>query len=356
MMNGSAPTISIDSTYHTDVPALVESVDFGSDGLRYRRLDVRSQLERFNSPVWFHAMSNERIAGVYVLDRRDLLLHGKQVTGYYRGVLAVGSHWQGQGVGRQLVQSAKQWMASQVQDSQMQDKSIISYGCIDQSNTRSLQLLRSSGAATGPALSMYMMYRQWPRKTCELETMSDTHSHDLALLADRVYGKCVLRDVTPSRLPGFVLKDEHGVAVSARVCMAGFRIVSMSKAATWCTHLFVHPFAPARKRFDPDAFHYVSFSNVLIRSGSESLWPRFVSAVLARHAVHFGTVYPNPRSAQFRTTLRFRLLDRVCHSSSGSIHTMAKLHNPAVAPPAKLSETDLAALGRRCHSLYPVDT
>ena len=118
MMTASAPTIGIDIAPHTDVSTLLESIDFGGDGLRYRRLDVQSQLERFNCPVWFHAMSEGELAGVYVLDKRNLLLHGRRLTGYYRGALAVATQWQGQGLGRQLVQSAMQWMASQAQDSQ----------------------------------------------------------------------------------------------------------------------------------------------------------------------------------------------------------------------------------------------
>ena len=332
-------TITADSTHHADVPALVESIDFGSDGLRYRRLDVKSQLERFNCPLWFHAMSDGKLTGVYVLDKRDLLLHGKQITGYYRGVLAVGTQWQGQGVGRQLVQSAMQWMAAQARDSQAQDNAIISYGCIDQSNTRSLQLLRSSGATISSALSMYMMYRQWPRKACELETMDEAHSGDLAVLADRVYEKCAVRDITASRLPGFLLKDEHGVAVSARVSLAGFRIVSMSRLATWCTRLFVHPFAPARKRFDPDAFRYVSFNNVLIRPGSESLWPRFVSTVLADHDCHFGMLYVDPHSELFSLLQSSGGLARLLHSSKESIQIVLQTfpHASAYSLPSEKS-------------------
>ena len=166
---------------------------------------------------------------------------------------------------------------------------------------------------------MYMMYRQWPRKVCELETMSETHSSDLAKLADRVYGKCVLRDVSPAKLPGFVLKDDHGVAISASVSMSGFRIVSMGRMARWCTRIFVRPFAPARKRFDPDAFRYVSFSHVLIRPGSESLWPRFVSTVLAKRDCHFGMLYVDPGSEVFSMLQNSGRFTRLLHSSKGSI-------------------------------------
>ena len=339
MMTASTPTISIDNTCHADVPALVESIDFGTDGLKYQRRDVSEQIGRFNSPVWFHAMYGAELAGVYLLDRRDLLLDDQPLSGYYRGVLAVGTRWQGQGIGRQLVQSAMQWMASQAEGAHVQNvhaqdahshahakgNAVVSYGCIDQSNTRSLELLRSSGAIAGPALSMYMMYRQWPRETCQLEPIGEKHADNLAQLTNSVYGKCRLRDISPSRLPGFVLEDDDGIAVSARVSLTHFRIASMGAAATWSTRLFVRPFAPARKRFDPDAFRYVSFSDVLIRPGSENQWPRFVSTVLAKYGCHFGALYVDPASDLFAALQSSSRFSRWLHSSKGSIQLVMQV-------------------------------
>ena len=81
--------IEIDSQPMSGVVALVESTTFGSDGLRYQRLNVQAQLERFNAPVYFHALADDELCGVYVLDKRALLIDDQRVGAYYRGVLAV---------------------------------------------------------------------------------------------------------------------------------------------------------------------------------------------------------------------------------------------------------------------------
>jgi len=172
---------------------------------------------------------------------------------------------------------------------------------------------------------MYMMYRQWPRETCQLEPIGEKHADNLAQLTNSVYGKCRLRDISPSRLPGFVLEDDDGIAVSARVSLTHFRIVSMGAAATWSTRLFVRPFAPARKRFDPDAFRYVSFSDVLIRPGSENQWPRFVSTVLAKYGCHFGALYVDPASELFALLQSSSRFSRWLHSSKGSIQLVMQV-------------------------------
>ena len=304
------------------VVALVESTTFGSDGLRYQRLDVQAQLNRFNAPVYFHALAGDELCGVYVLDERILLIDAQKVTAYYRGVLAVTAPSQGKGIGKRLTQSASQWLSDQAQTSLL-----FSYGCIDQSNSRSLHVLKATGASRGATLSMYMMYRQWPAKRCELQSIEAVCETEFEVLRNELYADCHVRDVSPSKLPGFVIRDDAGIAISARVSTTSFKIMQMSTFARWSTRLFVRPFPPALKRFNPDRFRYVTFSEVLIRPGCESLWSDFVSSVLAEHACHFGAVYVDPRSQLFDRLQRAHPVTRLLHSSQGSIDVVSKAYN-----------------------------
>ncbi|MFK7993878.1 MAG: GNAT family N-acetyltransferase [Granulosicoccus sp.] len=299
---------------HENLVSLVEATTFGSDGLQYRRLNVQYQIEQFCNPVFFHALHKGELIGVYILDKRELLIRRLSVNAYYRGVLAVDVNYQGMGVGRKLAQSAAEWMAVKAKS-----QPVLSYGCIDQSNRRSLHLLRSVGGTIGASLSMYMMYRQWPADICELEALRDNHAPAVHTLAQEVYADCEVRDVSASSLPGLVLEDREGLAICARLRVSGFQITAMGTMAALGTRIFVKPFAPARKRFDPDCFRYVSFSEVLIRPGCERLWPRFVSTVLARHECHFGALYVDPGSRLFTRLQQAQGLTRLLHSSRGSI-------------------------------------
>ena len=304
------------------VAALVESITFGSDGLRYQRLDVQKQLDRFNSPVYFHALAGDELCGVYVLDKRSLWIDGQAVTAYYRGVLAVAAQSQGRGVGKRLTQSASQWLSDQAQTS-----TLLSYGCIDQSNARSLHILNATGTVSGAALSMYMMYRQWPAERCNLLSLEAVKTAHLEELHNEQYADCGVRDLSLSSLPGYVLKDDAGIAISARVTTNSFKIVQMGRLAQWSTRLLVLPFPPARKRFNPNCFRHVSLSEVLIRPGCESSWSDFVSSVLAKQACHFGVVYVDPRSKLFDRLQMANRTTRYLHSRQGTIDVVSKAYN-----------------------------
>ena len=314
--------IKIDSQPMPGVVSLVESTIFGSDGLRYQRLNVQAQLDRFSAPVYFHALADNELCGVYVLDKRGLLIADQRVNAYYRGVLTVASSSQGKGIGKRLTQSASQWLSGQAQTSPF-----LSYGCIDQSNARSMHVLKATGAESGAALSMYMMYRQWPRKQCELQPLLAAHNAQLQELHNEQYTDCRVRDVSSSKLPGFVVSDEAGIAISARVTTTTFRIMQMSPFARWSTRLLVRPFPPALKRFNPDCFRYITFSEVLIRPGCESLWSEFVSSTLAKYACHFGAVYVDPRSKLFNRLQRASPMTQFLHSTRGSINVVSKAYN-----------------------------
>jgi GNAT superfamily N-acetyltransferase len=305
-----------------DTASLIENTEFGSDGLAYKRLNVQAQLNRFNDPTYFHASLDGELVGCYVLDRRDLIIKGKQIKGYYRGVLAVTRHMQGRGIGKQLTESAGRWLQEQAGDSPL-----LSFGCIDQSNKRSLHVLKSAGAMPGPSLSMYMMYRQWPALRCELVTEDAANARHCAELADEVYADCQIRDVSKSRLPLLLLRDKRGIAVSARIAETAFHITNMAALGRWSTRLFVTPFAAARKRFNPEHFRYVSFSDVYIRVGCESLWHDFVSSVLARHNCHSGAIFVDPRSRLYRQLQKANYLTRFIHSNKGSIRVLTQVFN-----------------------------
>lgn len=310
-------TINIAQHPHKHFVPLVEATTFGSDGLQYQRLSVQSQLDRFCEPVFFHAIAKDKLVGVYVLDKRNLLINGIPVRGYYRGILVVEPSFQGNGVGRSLTKAALAWLAEEAKT-----QPVVSYGCIDSSNKRSMNLLQSTGASIGTTLSMYMMYRQWPSINCKLDSMHTSHASSVHSLKQDLHKDYQVRDVSDSRLPGLVLQDANGVAICARVSTTSFRISNMGRMAAISTRLFVKPFSAARKRFDPDCFRYVSFSDVLIRPGCEKLWPRFVSTALARYECHFGAVYVNTHCRLFTQMQKAQPFARLLHSSTGSINVV----------------------------------
>jgi len=330
------PVITVSSDVPADYATLVEEVTFGTEGLRYQRRNVIEQLDKFHEPVFVTAHIQEELAGVYVLDKRQLVMGATPVTGYYRSVLVVAEAWQGMRVGISLTDAAMAWIDEQ---SQLLNEPVLSYGCIDATNTRSMTLLEKQGASCAGDISMFMMYRQWPRSTTELVELTGSTEHQ-ALLED-THADCVWRDVTPASTPNLAFVDEQGIRISACVALSEFCIVEMGFWPTWVTRLLVKPWPPARKRFDPSRFRSVVFSQIAVRPDCEKDWADFVSAILARYEVHFGTVYANPQSNQFNQLLRKGWFARRLHSPTGGIQLMSKMHSVAsVAAVEELNETN----------------
>ncbi len=337
-------TVSVDEQAHDQLPKLVESVTFGADGLLYRRLDVALQLQRFNQPVFFHALIDDQLVGAYVLDKRDLLVFNQAVTAYYRGVLAVSEAYQRLGIGKSLALAALAWIEKQPSESTM-----LSYGCIDKNNVRSLQLLKTMGAVEVAGLSMYMMYKQWPKPLNDvqrLDELSQEQWNELQMATNNDYQ---LRDISRPKSPVFVLKDTDGAVIFASASVTRFSIRHMGAAARWCTRLFVTPFAAARRRFNPIKFSYVSFSAVSIRAGSEKLWPQFVSSILYEHQCHFAVVYVDPQSHLFAQLQSSGWLNRWVHSSQDNISIL--MHTAT-------ADSDLVKLAnsRTIMGVWPVDS
>ena len=337
-------SISVGNDAHADMVGAIQRVSFGSDGLRYQRLDVHAQLQRFASPVFLHAMVKGELAGSYVLDKRQLLVDHQPVTGYYRGLLSVDKRWQGKGIGQALASAASGWMAETAGSDPM-----LSYGCIDKSNLRSLNLLKAHGGSVAGSLSMYMMYHQWPEQRCDLTALQEVDARQLHAMTESMYGHYGIRDISDSAQPGFALMDADGIVISARITDTSFRITHMGGFARWITRCLVTPFAVARKRFNPDCFRYIGLSAVLVRPGSEALWPRFVSSVLATQQCHFAAVYVDPGSTLFNTLQKASGLSRFVHGKQGDICVVLQTHGHTEQ--ARLSQS----AGKGIH-LWPVDS
>ncbi|MBX2880853.1 MAG: GNAT family N-acetyltransferase [Granulosicoccus sp.] len=301
----------------------LESITFGTDGLRYQRLDVARQMQRLNHPVFFSAWSGTDLVGSYILDRRNLMVHHQPMQGYYRGALAVHPSWQGKAIATKLTGKAMRWQEEQ-------SASSLSYGCIDKENLRSLKVLSKHGAEFVAHLNMLMLYRQWPRKQLELVPLDDQLKNNEDQLSAQTHKDCSVRDITVHANPGYALTDHEGIAISARVALTAFRIMSMSRFAIWSTRLFVTPWPPARRRFNPNHFSYLSLSNVLIRKGCESKWPAFVSTIMASHNVHFAAVYLDSGSSLFQTLRASQPLGRLRRNSKGNIHIVATFNGDSV--------------------------
>ena len=120
----------------------IESVTFGTEGTRYRRLGLRRQLSETKGAICLELRRGQKLVGTYVLVERAVNLGDVGLSGLYRGLLTINADSGGQGLGRVLVKSTLKWLES---ESHRTGKPLVTWGCIESKNSRALSLLESSG-------------------------------------------------------------------------------------------------------------------------------------------------------------------------------------------------------------------
>lgn len=301
--------------------SLIESVPFGSAGLRYRRLNTGDQIDRFHAPLFITAHRDQRLIGAYVIDRRTLMNNDQLVTGFYRGLLAVQADFQRQGVGRQLTLAGFEWIQTQAASS---SEAVLTYGCIDASNDRSLALLRQQGAVQLGSLSRFMVYSQWPRDGKAGSHLQPVEERLARVLLGETIVDCRLRDVTASKseFQGMFIGGQ--LIACARVSRSLWRIEDMGRILGLTDRCLIRPFPMARRRFNSECFECLQLSDVGLRAGSEQHWSGFVSALLARHEMHFAMLLIDPGSALHRRLRRIGWLGPLVHGTKPDIHVMGR--------------------------------
>jgi len=295
--------LCVADTAPAGIERLLESVVFGTSGLRYQRRQVRGQLERFNKPVFISLQSTNELVGVYVLDQRQLCFRDQPILGIYRGMLSVASDFQGRGLGKQLGHIATAWME------EIADKEgcpVLTFGFVEASNTRSNNLLKSLDHQVLGQQDVFLVYRQNPQQEIMLTPFTTTAFGVESVGLELTHADCLLRDITPSSLPGFAVTDQHGVRVSARVAIIEIAPQSLGKTADWMVRLLVRPFAPARKRFDGRVFRFLKLTDLVLRPGCEDDWQPFVSSLLHQHNMYFASVQLATDSALLTRLQRLR--------------------------------------------------
>jgi GNAT superfamily N-acetyltransferase len=276
-----------------DFVAQLEHTEFGSAGLRYRRLDVARQLARFQNAVFLELRRKEELVGTYGISQAALDYSGTTTEGLYRGLLSLGPDARGQGLGQFLVNNTFAWIGAQAL---AQKQPVMSWGCIERQNERSLAMMRGAGATRLGTLQSLMAYRQWPREQVDVEILQTDDRDSLDAALDSTWSDCGIRDLSHSSGPYFTVKDAAGIVAGARATPAA--IDMLTSGALWETvyERLLRYVPAARRRFDPHEFRYLRLSELVVRPGTERAWRKFLPTLLARHGMYFAMFVIDPRS------------------------------------------------------------
>ncbi len=314
--------------------AQLEQTEFGTSGLRYRRLGLPAQLERLPNPVFFELRQRDDLLGTYALACSQVACSDTVAQGIYRGLLTLHPTARGGGQARYFVEQVLGWLQERARAVAMPT---VTWGCIERRNERSLGLLQSAGARRLGTLESLMAYRQWPRERVSVELVDDAGA--IASAFADTHKDCGLRRIGSAATPFYALASQARIDAGAHVSMTA---INMTRSGGFWESVFdrlMRSVPAARRRYDPHNFRYLRLSDVVARPGKQHLWPDFLTTLLARHDAHMAMFMLDPRCQAYLLLDEAGLLGRFAASTRQHIEVLAHAWH---APPGLLDE--LAAL------------
>jgi ribosomal protein S18 acetylase RimI-like enzyme len=270
--------------------ALLETVEFGGRGLRYRRKSVAKTLDQAGPTRYLHIDDKDTVVAAYALTQTSARLAGAEISASYRGLLAVNTAYRRRGYGRRLVAAA-----FDQQTREYGSEPGLSFGLIEAANEGSLRLLEAMGARDAGRIESRLIYRQWPRPSPGLRLLdeADLTAYRQCLHDGETGGGLVLR--ASKRLPAFGLFADGGLVAAARIGLATIDLGPGGPVAN-----FLHRYGYARfnalgKRYNRRALRYLTIHDPVV-SSDPAKWQSFLHALLAYHQVHMALFTLDPDS------------------------------------------------------------
>ena len=302
----------------------LEDTEFGTAGLRYQRLALPEQIARLPNAVFLELERKHKLVGTYAIAARELQSQDGPASGLYRGLLTLSPDARREGLGRYLVARTFDWLERR---SAAGPTPVVSWGCIERNNLRSLSLLRTLGAATLGTLQSMLTYRQWPRSRVTVEELGATDAGLVETALETSYRDCGLRPADTSTEPYLAVTDDRGVVAGARATLTRLNMVSSGSRWDVFYDGLMRRVPAARRRFDPRNFTYVRLSDVVVRPGRERLWRDLLPTIMARHDTHMAMFMFDPRSKVYTRLAEAGLFGRFTAATRQEILVLAQAWN-----------------------------
>lgn len=137
---------------------LLEKANYGTTGIRYQQTGQRIKLADICPALCFHLFEEDRLAGFFCLDPRQVTWSGKVVTGYYGRYFAIDADSQGKSLGTLLIEQVAAFVRKH-----SHSPSII-YVYVEGRNVRSVKCFTRSGYRLLSECQTFVFRRFFPRK------------------------------------------------------------------------------------------------------------------------------------------------------------------------------------------------
>ena len=296
---------------------LLSTTRFGTDKLRYRRRRVSDTLQRLPETHYYTLHEEDRLVGGYALTAVPVAYGDRTLDALYRHSLVIGEDHQGRGLGRWLVDAALD---------HRQDQSTVdfSFGSIEAGNRRSASIVTGDTSQTLGILRSELLYRQWTRRSHRVTLNPDENLVRTSL--DLGESDCLYRFTSRRNAPYYAVIEDGRILAGASARLNSIDLLPAGMSAGRLYSSLVQLLPPARRRFDPADFRFVSLSDIVIAEDGARAWNALVSHVLYEFGAHMAGITLDPRRATYRNLQQQGLLGRFAKATREELSLVARSH------------------------------
>ena len=284
------------SNYTPQFVEFLQSIIWGSGGVRYTMPNVADTLNRLKNSHFFSLMEKGKLIAVTTLNQKTLCLSGKNYPAFYSYGIAVDSSKRGLGYGTLIAEQRLQYGLRQIGG-----KGLF-YGYVEESNTASIKTNTKVGSKSIGQYHALFMDRLQPVNNTKLQNLYPTMKDNLVHLLSKQYENHALTDFDQS----FQIDDYYVMKQGDEIC-AGVQCkrhqltIKLMPGASGLVLVKLLPSIPILRRLLPGGnLHFLIFGNIYFKNGMEAEVFSLMEALLSRHQMNFAMIYMDKRSPVFQ--------------------------------------------------------
>jgi GNAT superfamily N-acetyltransferase len=275
----------------------LESIVWGSGGVQYTMHHLGDILNRLGDPAFFSLTDAGRLAAVTTLNRKTVVLDGRRYPAWYSYGISVDPAKQRQGYGTLLAEQRLRYGLNR-----LGDKGLF-YGYVEAGNISSIKTNMKAGSRSMGRYHAVLLSRLRPRDDGYCRGLPESKKEHLVRLLSKQYENHNLVDFDDSVDVEQCYIREQGSDIVAGVQCGPPRRLTIRQLPGVSGLLLVKalPHIPLLRRLMPERnFHFLTFGNIYVKSGREAELLKLLEALLARHGLNFGMMYPDRRSPVYQ--------------------------------------------------------
>lgn len=284
----------------TSLPApgaieLLQETCYGTSGIRYQQTGQREKLAAIGPAIYFHLYDEDRLAGFFCLDPREIAFRGAGIDGYYGRYFAIAPAYQGLSLGNRLIEEVTRFIRTRSARPGM------IYVYVESRNTRSVNCFTKNGYRLVSHCKTFVFRRLFPRPLYRVVSAAENQLEEVRQsIADSC---CGAQFLTTKRIGYrgnyFLCFDQNRFVGGLQANPVTWRFQSMPGiSGRMMMHLL--PLVPVANRLFQPKYQFLAVDSVQIQEGQKTEVPAMLESVLA-HTGRYSMILQSDTT--FRRTL-----------------------------------------------------